>query len=186
MSLTWILVVLFLPLFGFSQKILLSIGPEVAIPGSSSKFNNNRGTGFGGSLRIESSWTKHISGIATVEYISFGKKSPAPSAPTYTNQVNVIPIQVGIKYYVREKDLSPNGVFFSAEAGVMPTSNHITYTNGSKQNLKETGFSTALGLGYQYKKLESSCRLQYNLTASGLNVYYYNFRIAYAFLSSKK
>ena len=150
------LAALFFPSIVFGQKTFVSIGPELALPDSYKQSNNNRGTGFGGSFRLESSWSKHVSGMATIGYLSFAKKSPFPSSPTYTNQVNAILIQVGIKYYVLEKNKNPNGFFLSGEIGIMPTSNHITYTNGSKQNFKEAGLSSALGVGYQYKKLETT------------------------------
>ena len=168
------------------QKTFVSIGPDLALTGSSKQSNNNRGTGIGGSIRLESSWSKHISGIATVGYLSFAKRSPYPFSPTYTNQVNVIPIQIGIKYYTQEKNLKPHGVFFSGEIGIMPTSTNITFTNETKTNRKENGFSTAFGAGYQYRRLESSFRLQYNLSDSGFDVYYYNFRIAYSLFKGKK
>ncbi len=182
---TYFLAVLFIPVIIFGQKTFVSIGPELALSGSNKQYND-RGTGFGGSFRLESSWSKHVSGMATIGYLSFAKKSPYSSSPTYTNQLNAFLIQIGVKYYIQEKNKTPDGFFFSGEIGIMPTSTHITYTNGSKQYRKESDLSSALGVGYQYKRLESSFRLQYNLGVAGFHVYYYNFRIAYSFLRRKK
>ena len=178
--------ILLAPVIVFGQKTFISLGPELALPAHYNQSNNNRGIGIGGSVRLESSWDKHISGIATVGYLSFAKTNPLASYPTYTNQVNETVIQLGIKYYTKPKTVNPTGVFFTGEAGLMPTSTHITYTNGSKQNRKESGLSVALGSGYQYKNIECSFRLQYNLSAVGYHVYYYNFRLAYSFLNRKK
>jgi hypothetical protein len=167
----------------FSQKIFFSIGPELALPASYSQSHNNRGTGFGGSLRVESSWSKHISGMATVSYLGFALAHPYST--TYSEQVNAMLVQVGLKYYTQERKEKSNGFFISAELGIMPTTNHITSTTDSKMISKETGLSVAPGLGYLLGNLEAGFRLQYNLTATGYHVYYYNFRLAYAFLKKK-
>jgi Outer membrane protein beta-barrel domain len=169
----------------FSQKTFFSIGPELALPASYSQSHNNRGTGFGGSLRVESSWSKHVSGMATISYLSFALAHPLPTTPSYSEQVNAMLVQVGLKYYTQERKEKSNGFFISAELGLMPTTTHITFTTGSKQNFKETGLSVAPGLGYLLGNLEASFRLQYNLTATGSHVYYYNFRLAYVFLKRK-
>lgn len=181
-----IFLVSLLPVMVVGQNNSLSIGAEVARPGSYSQSYNNRGIGYGGSLRFESSWDKHVSGMATASFLSFAKRSPDSFYPTYTHQVNAILIQLGVKYYILEKKKSLQGLFLSGELGSMPTSTRIVFTDGSKKNRKENGLSLALGVGYQYKKLESSFRLQYNLSDRGFNVYYYNFRFAYSFLKSKK
>jgi hypothetical protein len=169
----------------FSQKTFFSFGPELALPASYSQSHNNRGTGLGGSFRVESSWGKHVSGMATIGYLKFALVHDELFAG-YSDQVNAMPIQVGLKYYSQERKEKSNGFFISAELGIMPTTNHITFTTGSKINSKETGLSVAPGLGYLLGNLESGFRLQYNLTATGSHVYYYNFRLAYAFLKKKR
>ncbi|MDZ4808341.1 MAG: hypothetical protein SGI96_08715 [Bacteroidota bacterium] len=67
----------------------------------------------------------------------------------------------------------------------MPTTTHFDYAVNTDRDFKESGLSTALGIGYQLDNIEASTRLQYNLSASGFNVYYYNFRIAYTFIKFK-
>ena len=173
------------PLNAFSQKNFLSIGPELAFPGNKKGFKD-KGTGIGGSLRLESNWSKHVSGIATIGYIKFAKAYPSSFYPTYSNQFDVLPIQIGIKYFSREKkETVPDGFFMSGELGMMFTTNHIHYTNDTEQDFKESGVSLAFGPGYQYKNLEAGFRFQFNLASTGFNVYYYNFRVAYCFLKKK-
>lgn len=175
------LLILFISMVANSQKTFLSVGPELALPARYDQSHNNMGTGIGGSLRLESSWSKHVSGIVTVGYLSFAEASPFSTEPTFTEQLNTVIIQAGVKYYIKEKIDLTKGVFFSSELGIMPTTKEITFTTGAKEKLKEGGLSLALGTGYQLKNLEASFRLQYNLTVRGFHVYYYNFRLAYAF-----
>ena len=180
------LLTLFISMMANSQKTFLSVGPELALPARFDQSHNNIGTGIGGSLRLEASWSKHVSGIATVGYLSFEEASPFSTQPTFTEQLNTIIIQAGIKYYIKERIDLTKGVFFSGELGSMPTTNEITFTTGAKEKFKEGGLSLALGTGYQLKNIEASFRLQYNLAARGFHIYYYNFRLAYAFLREKK
>ena len=171
------------PVTVFSQKTFISIGGELALGlPSSYGLSMNAGTGFGGSFRVESSWGKHIAGIATIGYLWFAKETPFPGTPSTTSTFKALPIQAGLKYYPQERKEKPKGFFISAELGIMPTTTHFTNPPNPEFDRKETGLSCAPGVGYQLGDLESGFRLQYNLTASGFNVYYYNFRIAYAFL----
>jgi hypothetical protein len=169
----------------FGQKLALSIGGEIAFAGSSEGFGMNAGTGFGGSLRGESSLSKHISGIATVGYLAFSKKHPFSNTPATTTGVKATIVQAGIKYFPKEKNETANGPFISGELGFMSTNTHFDYAANPDYNFKESGLSFAPGIGYQLGNAELSFRLQYNLTASGFNIYYYNFRLAYSFLKIK-
>jgi len=170
----------------YSQKTILSIGPELAFPGSSYSMSTNAGTGFGGSVRIESTWRKHISGMLTVGYLGFAEKElPFSGTPPTRTKVKAIPIQAGVKYYIQKINEPPKGFFISAELGLMPTSTHFDYAVNPDFDFKESGLSTALGIGYLAGIIEAGFRLQYNLTASGFDVYYYNFRLAYCFLKIK-
>ena len=174
----------FTPSFLYSQKNFISIGAEFAIPGTSG-LDMIAGNGLGGSFRFESSWGNHVSGIVTIGYLSFAKESHYMGSTT-TASFKAIPIQGGIKYYIMKKKEIPKGLYISTEVGVMPTSTHFTYTSNPDHTHKESGYSVAPGVGYLLGKLESSVRLQYNLTDSGFNVYYYNLRIAYAFRKRNK
>lgn len=170
----------------YSQKMIFSIGPELAIPRTSYGLKRNAGTGVGGSFRIESFLGNYVSIIGTVGYIGFAKKelSYSGTPPTITT-VKAIPIQAGLKYYFKAVKETPKSFFASAELGVMPTTTHFDYAVNRDRDFKESGLSTALGIGYQLGNIEASTRVQYNLSASAFKVYYYNFRIAYGILKSK-
>lgn len=168
-----------------SQKAFISIGPELAFPGSFG-LSRNAGSGFGGSIRVETYWSKHISGIATIGYLSFAQQELTYSGtPPTTAKFKAIPIQAGLKYYPMERKKTPKGFFISTELGFMPTTIHFDYVANPDLDFKESGLSCATGIGYQLRNIESGFRLQFNLTASGFDIYYYNFRIAYAFLKKK-
>jgi hypothetical protein len=177
------MVLLFMPLTGLSQKTFFSVGPEVVFPGSDTDLKRNAGTGFGASVRLESRWGKHIAGMATVSYIDFPKKHhTSPGLQGTTTNVMLIPVQLGLKYYALDRDPKPKGFFVSIEAGLMPARTDFEYASNPDFKFKEDGLSCAVGLGYLLWNIEGSFRLQYNLSASGFNVYYYDFMLAYAFL----
>lgn len=180
------MIMLMISTSSFSQGTFFSIGPEIALPGSSYSLSRNAGTGFGGSLRVEAFLTNHISGIATIGYLGFAKAQPYPGTPTTTTKVKAIPVQVGVKIYFQEKKEMPKGGFFSAELGFMPTTTRFKYAVNPDFNFKESGFSCAPGIGYLIGNIEAGFRLQYNLSVSGFHIYYYNFRLSYAFVKKKK
>jgi hypothetical protein len=170
------------------QKFIFNIGPELAIPGGKDYgLKRTAGTGVGGSIRAELLFSQHCSIITTVGYLSFGEQEDEFSGtPPTTTKVHAIPIQAGIKYYIKKITEPVNGIFVSAETGFMPTTTHFDYAVSPDSDFKESGFTAAIGSGYQHKSLEAGFRLQYNLTASGLNIYYFNFRVAYGFSSGKR
>jgi hypothetical protein len=163
----------------FCQNPFVSIGPELAIPGSSSGLEMNAGTGYGGSVRVESSWSNHLSGMLSLGYLVFGDATPYSTELTRT-KVKAIVVQAGLKYYISKKIDDPKGFFISTELGLMSTNTRFTYEVYPPRNFKESGLSAAPGIGYLFRKMEAGFRLQYNLSASGFDVYYYNFRLAYA------
>lgn len=179
------MIVLIISVQSFSQKTIFSIGPELALPNSFG-LKMNAGTGLGGSLRVEFPRGKHISAIATIGYLGFAKKElPYSGTPPTTARFNAIPIQAGVKYYPNERKETPKGVFISAELGFMPTTIHFDYAANPDRDYKESGLSTAMGIGYQLGNIEAGFRVQYNLSNSGFDVYYFNFRLAFTFLKLK-
>ena len=123
--------------------------------------------------------------MASLGYLGFGETNPYSSEPSTTVKVHAFVIQPGIKYYLLKKQERPKGFFVSIEFGLMYTKTNIDYENHPDYTSKEAGISCAPGIGYQLGKVETGFRLQYNLSETGYNVYYYNFRIAYAFLKGK-
>ena len=174
--------IVFASLIASGQSTSVSAGGNVVIP-QSYGVKRVAGTGFGASLRLESSLGKHINGIATIEYLKFTDKKDAFS----TTSFRAIPIQVGIKYYTTRKAYASKGFFISGELGIMPTTTVFDYTNGLPTfTFKESGLSIAPGIGYQAGRAEVSIRPQFNLTAAGFDVYYLNMRLAYAFIKTQK
>ena len=172
---------MFSSLIAYSQTSFVSVGGNVVIP-TDDGIKRIAGTGFGGSLRLETSLGKHINGIVTVEYLKFAEKN----SPQNTVKFTAVPIQIGIKYYASRVENIPSGLFISGEVGTMPTTTHFTFVSGNPdRKFKESGLSVAPGIGYQLRKVEASFRPQFNLSASGYNVYYMNFRLAYALVKSK-
>lgn len=175
------ILLLFIPFLGHSQNTFLSVGGEIALP-STEGLSRVAGTGFGASLRLENAWGRHISGIATVGYLWF--KSKEIDFISATSRFKAVPVQIGLKYYPWDKYTF--GFFLSTEMGIMTTTRQIFYQNADPA-LKRTHYdiSVAPGIGYKIGDVEPSCRLMFNLSDTGFNVYYLNFRVAYSFLKSK-
>jgi hypothetical protein len=89
---------------------------------------------------------------------------------------------LGTKYYVKEKGQVPKGLFFSGELSLLATTSYATFAANPPVKRKHTDFGMAPGIGYLLGPLEASIRIQYNLPDAGFNIYYYNFRLAYAFI----
>ena len=152
------MLVLMLSAQAFSQKTFFSIGPELALPNSIG-LKTNAGTSLGGSLRVEFDGSKHIAGIVTIGYLGFAQKEFAYSGtPPTTTRYSAIPIQAGVKYYTKERKETPKGFFNSAELGIMPTTIHFDNWNNPDRDFKESGLSTAIGIGYQLGKIEAGFR----------------------------
>jgi hypothetical protein len=179
-----LLVVAFVPAIGFSQKSFISVGAEIGLPNSTG-LDMVSGTLAGGSLRFESSFGKRTAGIVTIGYLVSSKQVPYSYLPTTTSTYKVLPFLLGIKYYTKEKETASKGFFISGELGLLFTSTHFTYASNADYKRNETDLGLAFGIGYLLGKLEPSFRLQQDLSDSGFNVYYYNFRVAYAFTNNK-
>lgn len=173
---------LFIPFFGHSQNTFLSVGGEIALP-STEGLRRVAGPGFGASLRLENAWGRHISGIATIGYLWFKPREIDYLAAT--SRFKAVPVQIGLKYYFLDK--SSFGFFLSTEMGIMTTTRQVIYQNADP-GLKRTHYdiSVAPGIGYKIGDVEPSFRLQFNLSDTGFNVYYLNFRVAYSFLKSRR
>ncbi|GAA4456685.1 hypothetical protein GCM10023189_26310 [Nibrella saemangeumensis] len=165
---------------GYGQRTFISAGGEAAFPGKGLEYH--AGTGFGGSLRFQFAWGEHVAGMATIGYVAFAEKSISVSS----TRLRAVPIQVGVKYYLRRRTEHADGFFLSAELGLMPVTRRVTYQSGFPGiTRKNTDLSFAAGLGYQLGRFEPSLRFQYNLPDAGYQLYYLNFRLAYTFLRGK-
>ena len=160
-----------------AQHMYMTVGANLVIP-TSSGLKMDAGTGFGGSLGLETTLGKHINGIATVQYLSFADIETSDRISNF----KAIPIQIGIKYYTTSKPYAATGLFFSGEIGIMPTTVKFKYENAIPDyKYSEMGFTLAPGIGYQIGRAEAGVRPLFNLSASGFDVYYLDFRLAYRF-----
>jgi hypothetical protein len=178
-------IIIFSPETGLSQKAFISVGGEIAIPHSGG-LDMIAGTLTGGSLRGESSFGKHIAGLATIGYLFSSKQHPFSTAPATTSTYKELPFQIGIKYYIKEIGAVRKGLFFSTELGLLFTTTHFTYESNPENKIKRTDLGFATGIGYWIGKFEPTFRFQLNLPDSGFDIYYYNFRLAYAFIKNGK
>jgi hypothetical protein len=139
-------------LVGFStltkaQSGRLSIGVDIAQP--MGDFGDQASTGFGGSARYELPMGDKIGLTLTAGYLTFsGKDEGGFEFPN----VNIIPVQVGAKYYFSENQ---KGLYAAAEVGIHSTSVDIEGAESSTDfsYAPEVGFHMAhidLGLRYQF------------------------------------
>ena len=171
------LILLLVTITASAQHMYMTVGANLVIP-TSSGLKMDAGNGFGGSLGLETTLGKHINGIATVQYLSFSDIETSDRISNF----KAVPIQIGIKYYATSKPYAATGLFFSGETGIMPTTLKFKYESGIPDyKYTEMGFTLAPGLGYQLGRAEAGFRTLFNLTSSGFDVYYLDFRLAYRF-----
>ncbi len=148
------------------ESYSINFGPEVAFP--ESYLRTSHKAGFGGSLKAEYTFGKHISATINTGILVFSGKNyfeNISSLPTDYKSLIAIPIKVGTRYYL--------GSFYAAgEAGVVFLSKH----------LYETRPTVSLGIGDKiqigYGKIDISLRQEFwlgnpeNLNMAVLRVAY--------------
>jgi hypothetical protein len=123
----YFMIILLAPLFSWSQKkTFISVGGELAFPVGN--YMEVGKTGFGGSLRLEHIWSKKVSGIVTLEYISF---STNETNQFMTQKFSALPVLFGVKYYTRENNSVPRGLYFSGELGFMGEFYTVHFVGGT-------------------------------------------------------
>jgi len=160
--LRYTLFVLFaIPISAIGQRSSFSIGGEMAVP--SNEFNLIAKTGYGGAVRYEYAISKHFSLTGSFDYISLGHKDfPIAStigALSVNLKINMMPIQVGGKFYLFGRNYVQRGVYVSGELGLNVTLSRATI-NGVSQSSNDNNFNYAAGLGYRFKNFEFSYRNQ--------------------------
>jgi hypothetical protein len=167
-----------IPLLASSQKAFISLGAEFAIPAID--YSETGNSGFGGSVRMEHPWSKHVSGILSVEYLQYSTREINSD---FHEQFSVLPVQFGIKYYTKEKTIYPAGFYLSAELGF--TGEFYRYDFSDPYNKIDThhdtyiGFCNTMGAGYQLGIMDAGFRFQTILSANSGITLYYNFRLAF-------
>ncbi|HZF64028.1 MAG TPA: outer membrane beta-barrel protein [Chitinophagaceae bacterium] len=171
----------------FCQDFQLSLGGELALTNQKIYgLSQQAGNGIGGSARFEIAGRKTGATLA-IGYIDFQDRNNLEMFTSSTTSKMVIPIQVGMKYYVFATR-PRNSPYASLELGIMKMKIEKTYSNGSLPGFRRSyhDLSAAPGIGYQLGKLDVCFRLQYNLSDAGYHVYYYNFRLGYNILPTTK
>lgn len=175
---TFFLLFLLAPVLALGQKSNFSFGMEVAIPNGA--LSTSAKTGLGASFGFEYPFGNHLAGLATIGYSSFGERRyPTNTSPVLIQiiQVNMVPIQVGIKYYLSNTEAAHYGIFAFGELGAVVLTRKVML-NGVSDSPSETDVSFSLGAGYRLNGFELSYRQQF-VTAFGEGFNYSGFRIAF-------
>lgn len=165
-------------LVSFSQKTFFSLGPEISFP-KSHGMEMVSASQWGGSFRLETSISDHVSGIASVGFLASTEQQYEPSSITRLNQQ--IPILAGIKYYLRQRNKTPMGFYLSGELGLIKSYFLFRYDLPAEYQSRQTDLGLALGLGFLMRKLDFGFRFQYDPPDAGFNVNQFNFRLGYVF-----
>ena len=167
------------PLLASSQKPFISVGLEYALPAANYMEMGN--SGIGGSVTMEHPWSKHVSGLLSVEYIQYGTRE---INIYFHEQFSALPIQFGVKYYTKEMVTYPAGFYFSGELGFTGEFYHLTFYGDYNNSINEhhdtyVGFCNTLGAGYQLGIMDAGFRFQTILSVNSGITSYYNFRLAF-------
>jgi len=176
------LIVMLFPKPASCQKALYSIGAELAFPAGNYQDIGN--TGFGGSIQVENPWSKHVSGILSIEYIHYSYNE---YFGTNHEQFSILPIQFGVKYYTTGRSANPAGFYLSGQLGLTGEFYHViiifTNNNGTYDTHEHyLGFCNTMGLGYQLGILDAGFRFQTLASSNTGFTSYYNFRLAFTIL----
>ncbi len=174
-----LIIVMLLPKPASSQKIFFSLGAELAFP--TGNFQEVGNTGFGGSIQMEHPWSKHVSGIMSIEYIQYANNEYFRN---YYEQFSALPLQFGIKYYTTAWSAHPGGFYLSALLGLTGEFYHVIINfennNGTYEDHEQyVGICNTIGAGYQLGIADAGFRFQTILSANSGITSYYNFRLAF-------
>lgn len=176
---TWIYFILILlsPSLVLAQKkTFFSLGAEIAFPAGN--YMEVGSTGVGGLIGLEHVWSAHVSGIVTLEYISFSTKEINQD---FTEKFSALPVQFGVKYYTAERSGNPQGLYFSGGLGFMlefNTTNIGAYPYHNTYHDTDLGFSDWVGAGYQLGIVDLGFRFQNFLSSNSGATFFYNFKVA--------
>ncbi len=171
--------VMLTPQIASSQNPFISVGAEVAFP--TGNYQEVGNSGFGGSVRMEHPWSKHVSGIMTIEYIQYGTNE---FFENYKEQFSALPIQFGVKYYTSGKEVYPAGFYLSGETGFTGEFYHVSIkwsnnNGGDEHHDTSVGVCNTLGAGYELGIMDAGFRFQTILSMNSGITSYYNFRLAF-------
>jgi hypothetical protein len=132
------------------QSFSLNIGPDLLVP--ESELRNTHRTGFGGSVKAEYTFGKHLSATFNTGFASLpGARyfdSTVMKTARYKN-MTAIPLKLGIRYYV--------GSFYVAGEGGMVLLGQFTSDNNGVGSI---GLGDKINIG-RHNKLDISLRYEY-------------------------
>lgn len=126
--------------FNAQSKMKLGIGLNANLP--SGTFGDVAGTGIGGTAQLELGLTDQITGVATVGYITYGKKDLL-GIGSYT--YSCIPVAAGVKYHLA------NGFYGIADVGLYSFTADVEVSFGgftSTASESSSEFGIGVGAGY--------------------------------------
>ncbi len=171
-----------LSMSSYAQSPRFSVGAEVGLP--MGDFSDVNGIGIGGSVRFEYPLTDNIALYGTAGYLTFsGKDFDTGLGGTIEgSSQNMIPVQVGIKYYLNEVQ---EGFYFDLEVGVHNISVktpdfEILGVVVEGETVSSTELSYAPSIGYHLANIDISVRYQMVAT-EGSTTAYIGTRLAYVF-----
>jgi hypothetical protein len=181
----YLIIVALLPIIASAQKGNFSHALDIAIPNDLLKAS--AGIGWGTSLRYERYISRKLSVIGMLGFISFSGKSyqiSTPSTMTLSIKVDMIPIQIGGKFYFWNdvKEIK-NGLYISGELGLTVLHGEVKLNGVDENPPNESDFCYAIGIGYMIKRFDLSYRQQFITSSINSNgnksVNYSNIRIAW-------
>jgi hypothetical protein len=165
----------------YAQSGRFSVGAEVGLP--MGDFGDASGIGIGGTIGYEYPLTDNIALYARAGYITFSGKDQESFGVTVEGaSTGMIPVQVGIKYYLNEV---MEGFYIDAEVGVhnmrvkTPEFEILGVTYGGDTE-SETKLSYAPSIGYHLANIDISIRYQI-VSTEGSTTSYIGARLAYVF-----
>jgi hypothetical protein len=151
-----------------------SIGGEICTPLGT--FGKAQGVGFGATMRIEAPLGDYSAMMVTAGYLFFtGKIFPGETKPGPTTYL--IPIQLGIKYYIPEQQ---NGFYLMVEGGSHGYKASETDTTGALKTKPKFAFSYGPQIGLFLLNFDVGAKLQL-ISTPGNTTTYIGLRLAYAF-----
>jgi hypothetical protein len=171
--------IMLLPKLASSQKPLFSLGAELAFPAVN--YSETGNSGIGGSVRMEHPWSKHVSGLISVEYVQYTTRE---INEFFHQQFSILPIQFGIKYYTKERGIYPAGFYLSAELGFAGEFYRYSFTDPYNNSIDDhhdtyVGLCNTMGAGYQLGIIDAGFRFQTLISVNTGITTYYNFRLAF-------
>jgi hypothetical protein len=174
-----LIILMLSPFMASSQKAFICLGAEIGFPAGNYMEVGNMG--IGGSVGMEHPWSKHVSGMMTVEYIQYNTKV---TSIYLQEKFSALPVQFGVKYYTKARAIYPEGLYFTGELGFTGEFYTSTFSgdlNSWTNTYHDTyvGLCNTMGAGYQLGKMDMGFRFQTIVSSNSGITSYYHFRLAF-------